>query len=119
MDDSLRVTVRQVGTGVGEVSVAGELGVATAPDLRTALGQAMVGCRQATIDLAGLRFCDCCGMSALVAAARTARAEGAEIGLRAVPHALARLLRLFHTGSAFTIEPPDRRGPSGRQISGT
>ncbi|MER5567253.1 STAS domain-containing protein [Streptomyces goshikiensis] len=107
MNDPFHVTVRHVGPGVYEVSVAGELDVATAPELRTALGQAMAGCRQVTIDLAGLEFCDCCGMSTLLHAARTAKAEGSEIRLRAVPHTLARLLRLFRTDSAFTIEPPD------------
>ncbi|MFD5512145.1 STAS domain-containing protein [Streptomyces sp. NPDC127051] len=116
MDDLFHVTVRHAGPGVCEVSVAGELDVATAPDLRSALGRAMAGCRRVTIDLADLQFCDCCGMSALLAAARTARAEGSEIHLRAVPHALSRLLRLFHTGSAFTIEPPDGHGPSGQAI---
>lgn len=116
MDDLFHVTVRHVGPGVCEVSVAGELDVATAPDLRTALGQAKAGCRRITIDLAGLQFCDCCGMSVLLAAARTAKADGAEIHLRAVPHALARLMRLFHTSDAFTVEPPDRCA-SGRQAS--
>ncbi|MFB6477375.1 STAS domain-containing protein [Streptomyces virginiae] len=115
MDDLFRVAVRHVGPGVCEVSVAGELDVATAPDLRGALGQAMVGCQRVTIDLAGLEFCDCCGLSVLLAAARKAKAEGAEIHLRAVPHALARLLRLFHI-SAFTIEAPAPRG-SNRQTS--
>lgn len=105
MEGLFHVTVRHVGLGVCEVSVAGELDVATAPDLRAALGQAMVGCQRVTIDLAGLQFCDCRGMSVLLAAARTAKAEGAEIHLRAVPPALARLLRLFHTAEAFTIQP--------------
>lgn len=105
MDGLFRVTVRHVGPGVCEVSVDGELDVATAPDLRAALGRAMVGCQRVTIDLAGLQFCDCCGMSVLLAAARAARAEGSEIHLRAVPHALARLLRLFHTADAFNIQP--------------
>ncbi|MFE3629026.1 STAS domain-containing protein [Streptomyces goshikiensis] len=60
------------------MSVPGELDVATAPDLRSPLGRAMAGCQRVTIDLADLQFCDCCGMSALLATARTARAEGSK-----------------------------------------
>ncbi|MFF3214329.1 STAS domain-containing protein [Streptomyces sp. NPDC002886] len=117
MDDLFRVTVRHVGPGVCEVRVARELDVATAPGLRDALGQAMVGCRQVTIDLAGVEFCDCCGLSVLLAAARTARADGAEIHLRAVPHAVSRLLRLFDTVGAFTIEPPDHPGSDRQAVT--
>ncbi|MET8681923.1 hypothetical protein ABZW18_31175 [Streptomyces sp. NPDC004647] len=40
----------------------------------------------------------------MLTAARTAKAHGAELQLRAVPHVLARLLRLTHTHGAFTIE---------------
>ncbi|MFF4448350.1 STAS domain-containing protein [Streptomyces sp. NPDC001502] len=68
-----------------EVNLAGELDVATAPNLRSALGQAMASCQRATIDLADPQFCDCCGMSTLPAAARTAGAEASEIHRPPVP----------------------------------
>lgn len=54
-------------------------------------------------------LCDCSGLSALLAAARAAKASGSELRLCAVPHSLARLLRLTYTGSAFTIEQPGAR----------
>ncbi|MET9831702.1 MULTISPECIES: STAS domain-containing protein [Streptomyces] len=54
-------------------------------------------------------FCDCTGLSALLAAARTAKARGSELRLCSVPHPLARLLRLTHASSAFTIEQRDVR----------
>ncbi|MEV5279682.1 hypothetical protein ACFYMW_25450 [Streptomyces sp. NPDC006692] len=44
-----------------------------------------------------------------VHAAGAAKAADVELRLCAVPHALARLLRLSHTGSAFTIEDPSVR----------
>ncbi|MGY0063408.1 STAS domain-containing protein [Streptomyces sp. LZ34] len=56
------------------------------------------------IDLGGLTFCDCTGLSALLAAARTAQAGDVELRLCAVSHFLARILRLSGTHSAFTIE---------------
>ncbi|MGW5121855.1 STAS domain-containing protein [Streptomyces noursei] len=52
---------------------------------------------------------DCCGLSALLAAARAAKTDGVEFRLCTVPRALARLLRLSPTGSAFTIEEPSVR----------
>jgi anti-anti-sigma factor len=56
------------------------------------------------VDCGGLTFCDCTGLSALLAAARAARARGSKLRLCSVPHPPARLLRLTHTGRAFTIE---------------
>ncbi|MFB7443083.1 hypothetical protein ACFC01_33090 [Streptomyces mirabilis] len=43
------------------------------------------------------------------AVAREAKASGSELRLHAVPHPLARLLPLTHTGRAFTIEQPGIR----------
>ncbi|WP_244453806.1 STAS domain-containing protein [Streptomyces malaysiensis] len=60
--------------------------------------------RVVVIDLGGLTFCDCTGLSALLATARTAHAGDAELRLCAVPHFLARILRLSGTHGAFTIE---------------
>ncbi|MFD0427470.1 STAS domain-containing protein [Streptomyces zhihengii] len=56
------------------------------------------------VDCGGLTFCECTGLSALLAAARAAKTAGSELRLCTVPHTLARLLRLTHAGSAFTIE---------------
>ncbi|MFD7409777.1 STAS domain-containing protein [Streptomyces sp. NPDC059866] len=57
------------------------------------------------VDLGQVTFCDCTGLSALLAAACTARARGVELRLRAVPHSLARILRLTGTHGAFGIDP--------------
>ncbi|AVV45315.1 hypothetical protein C6376_32100 [Streptomyces sp. P3] len=65
----------------------------------TRTGHIDVACGQLT-------FIDCTGLSALLAAAHAAKAGGSELRLRAVPHSLARLLRLTCTGGAFTIEQP-------------
>ncbi|MFJ6661271.1 STAS domain-containing protein [Streptomyces sp. NPDC091377] len=49
---------------------------------------------RAEVDLARLKFCDGTGLSALMAASRRAEEHGTELRLRAVPHTLARLLRV-------------------------
>jgi anti-anti-sigma factor len=104
MSETINVAVRATGPDSCRVTVAGELDVATAADVRTALHAAVTTHQHVTVDLTGLTFCDCTGLSALLSAARAAKASGADLHLHAVPRPLARLLRLSHTGSAFTIE---------------
>ncbi|MEU2801442.1 STAS domain-containing protein [Streptomyces sp. NPDC007117] len=97
--------VQTTGPGRCRVTVAGELDVVSAPAVRDTLSEATsrhpagvdIGCAQVT-------FCDCSGLSALLAATRAARAAGVELRLCAVSPALARLLRLTRTSDAFTIE---------------
>ncbi|MGW5852371.1 STAS domain-containing protein [Streptomyces sp. NPDC055254] len=104
-----RVEVHRCGPDVCEVTVAGEVDVATAPDLRNALAQAITTSRHVTVDLSRMDFCDCTGLGVLLAAARLARTHGTDLQIRSVPHTLARLLRLFHISNAFTMEPSDVR----------
>ncbi|WP_413812591.1 STAS domain-containing protein [Streptomyces sp. OE57] len=100
------------------VAVSGELDLVTADEVRQALQTAVGDNRVVVIDLGGLTFCDCSGLNALLAAARTARAGDVELRLCAVPHFLARILHLSGTRSAFTIDskpgqPESRPGASG------
>ncbi|MBT2491012.1 STAS domain-containing protein [Streptomyces sp. ISL-96] len=104
MNDTIQVGVHATGPDSCRITVAGDLDVVGAPDVREALQAAVATRRRVLVDCAGLTFCDCSGLNALLAAARTAKANGTELRLCAVPRALARLLRLSHTGSAFTIE---------------
>ncbi|MET8214066.1 STAS domain-containing protein [Streptomyces sp. NPDC005373] len=105
-DDTIQVKIRTTGDGSCRVTVAGELDVCTAPAVRNALRDVLIRHERVDVDCAGVSFCDCSGLSALLAAARTAKAVKAELRLCAVPRVLALLLRLSHTGRAFTIEQP-------------
>jgi anti-sigma B factor antagonist len=109
VQEPIRVDVEVTGSDSCRVIVAGELDVATAEIVRTVL-HGVLGCyRRIVVDLGGLRFCDCWGLSALLAAARTARWLKADLRLRAVPRFLAGVLRLTGTRDAFTIESPADR----------
>ncbi|MBK3625726.1 STAS domain-containing protein [Streptomyces sp. MBT49] len=108
MYDTIRVDVRATGSGTCRVTVAGDLDVVSAPTVRDTLREA-ISRHPGGVEVAQLTFCDCTGLSALLAAARAATAAEVELRLCAVPHVLARLLRLSHTGSAFTIEKPGVR----------
>lgn len=113
--DTIHVGVKATGPGSCRVTVAGDLDVCSAPTVRATLREALSRHGRVVVDCSRLSFIDCTGLSALLAAARAAKAEGAELRLCAVSHALARLLRLSHTAGAFTIElePADRTRPDG------
>ncbi|MGW2439467.1 STAS domain-containing protein [Streptomyces goshikiensis] len=105
MLESFRIVVHHHGPDRCEVTVAGELDVLAAAEVRFVLQQAVATCPLTVVDLSGVRFCDCAGLSALLAAHRRARDRGVELQLRAVPPSVARLLRLTHSGDAFLIAP--------------
>lgn len=108
--DVIRVVVQAAGPCTCRVTVAGELDVATAPEVRTALCTVLAGHRHVVIDLGALQFCDCAGLSVLLAIARAAHHQGVDLRLSAVPHSLARIMRLLGTHGLFTIDsdPPER-----------
>ncbi|WP_373312307.1 STAS domain-containing protein [Streptomyces aurantiogriseus] len=92
------------------VVVAGGLDLVTAPDVRRARRAAVGRHRRVIVGLDQVAFCDCAGVSALVAAARTARARGVGFRLRSVSHFLARFLRLTGPHGAFSIGPGPESG---------
>ncbi|MET8213185.1 STAS domain-containing protein [Streptomyces sp. NPDC005373] len=105
MYDTIHGGVKATGPGSCRVTVAGDLDLYSVPTVRDTLRDALSDHGRVVVDCSRLSFIDCTGLSALLAAARAAKAKGAELRLCAVSHALARLLRLSHTAGAFTIEP--------------
>ncbi|MFE5549899.1 STAS domain-containing protein [Streptomyces sp. NPDC056534] len=88
--------------------VTGEVDIATAPRIRQALIDTIHRDERVVIDLGRLEFCDCAGLSALIAAQKAARAYGTALAIRNIPPQLARLLRCIpHT---LPITPDNRRG---------
>jgi len=77
------------------LSVRGELDLATADGLYRQ-GRAAIGCRARLLllDLAGLSFCDACGLSAFVRIANEAEAAGCRYGLVAPPPLVVKMLRI-------------------------
>ncbi|MFE7271475.1 STAS domain-containing protein [Streptomyces sp. NPDC057623] len=106
---TFRITLQTRGPRHCLVSMAGELDIATAPEARGVLEQAVSQYEHITVDLSHLGFCDCAGLSALLGAARAARSKHAELRLRAPTTAVTRLLRLTRTRGAFRFEPPAGR----------
>ncbi|BBJ37873.1 hypothetical protein GCM10017744_003980 [Streptomyces antimycoticus] len=104
MHETIRVDRKATGPDSCRVTVSGDLDLVTAGNVRQALQTAVAENRVVVIDLSGVTFCDCTGLSALLAAARTAQVGDVELRLRTVPHVLAHILRLSDTRDAFTIE---------------
>ncbi|MFJ2060271.1 STAS domain-containing protein [Streptomyces sp. NPDC087908] len=74
------------------VSIAGELDIATASYTRQILLDAVRTYRQVIVDCARLDFCDCAGLSVLIAAQNATHAHSTTLLLRRIPSQLARLL---------------------------
>ncbi|MGW4527237.1 STAS domain-containing protein [Amycolatopsis sp. NPDC004378] len=93
--------------GSGPVlTVRGELDVATAPQLRTRIGELTLDAGQLlVVDLAGVTFCDSSGISALIAARNAAQAANAEVALVAVPARITRTFELTGLAEFFVTYP--------------
>ncbi|MDX2565398.1 STAS domain-containing protein [Streptomyces sp. TX20-6-3] len=86
------MSVRWEGQGRAVVGIAGELDIATASHARQILLDAVRAYRQVIVDCARLDFCDCAGLSVLIAAHNAAHAHSTLLLLRRVPSQLGRLL---------------------------
>ncbi|MEU4536149.1 STAS domain-containing protein [Streptosporangium sp. NPDC023825] len=86
------------------ITVAGELDLATRPDL-SAFTQDVIDVRPGTviIDLAGVTFIDACGLSALIAVKRYAREHDTPLLLAGAPPVVLKLLKLTNLDASFTV----------------
>jgi anti-anti-sigma factor len=79
--------------GVTVVTLRGELGVDSAPEVEATLNGLIEGSvRRIVVDLSGLSFCDSIGLSTFVVAHRACTAAGGFVRLAAPPAFLLRVL---------------------------
>jgi anti-sigma B factor antagonist len=105
-----RVTVEPDDDAV-VVRVAGDLDMSNADALTEALTEPGSGASTVVADLAGVTFMDSSAVSALVASARTLKAEGSRLALGPCSDVVARVLEI--TGLAegtddFDVQPDPR-----------
>ena len=99
--DHFGVTVDANG-GRATVYPSGELDLASAPTLRTALGRVLRGeHRSLVMDLSRLTFSDCAGLRPVRWALREGRVVGTDVELRSAIPAVQRVLEL--TGLAAPL----------------
>jgi len=86
----------------------GELDMATARHLRTAIVQAMLGdAKVLALDLSDLTFIDSTGIAVLLAADRRAKDEGRTLSLRHPRRVVGKALQLTGTDRLVTLEPAE------------
>ena len=95
------ITAEEPG-GVRRLSVAGELDMATAPELRTAIDAAKGPASEVVLDLREVYFIDSTALGLLVAADAESRADG--FGLSILPsQAVGRLVELCGLQSVLPL----------------
>ena len=87
------------------VHLAGDIDVATAPQVRAALLDAVAADQNVVVDCARLEFLDSTGLGILIAARTRARAAGGSLLLTGVRPPLERLLAVTGVDRLFRLEP--------------
>jgi anti-anti-sigma factor len=96
------------------VAVGGELDMETGPVLRDELtGMIWANGPQLALDLTGVTFIDCAGLTALLTTRRAVQAQGGWLRLVAVSRCVSRLIKIIGLQDALMMPPPPRR-PSER-----
>jgi anti-sigma B factor antagonist len=104
---SLKVDVVQEADGVVVVTVAGEVDLATSPQLREELLRQLNGRRPTVlvVDLQGVSFLDSTGLSALVAAHRRAHSLGVDLRLTSPTAGPSKAFQVTGLDKAFAMYP--------------
>jgi anti-anti-sigma factor len=94
---------RAVGLSAGWVHVAGELDLATSPQLRRTLRKALQSVRLLMLDLRELSFIDCSGAHVILDVAEEAERDGDQLLIVRGPAQVDRLLALTAVGARVPI----------------
>jgi anti-anti-sigma factor len=89
--------------GLVTVVVDGELDIHSAPGLSEALAPAADAGRHLVLDVAGLRFCDCAGLSLFLRTQERARAAGGSLHLAAPTASMRRLLAVARMSDILPV----------------
>ncbi|MBI2708436.1 MAG: STAS domain-containing protein [Actinobacteria bacterium] len=93
-EPSLSIDVAPAANGT-EVRIAGELDLASVPQLRTCLADlTQRGEKHLVLDLSGVTFCDSTALGLFVGAHRRCEVSGGSIEFRSLPSSLRHLLRV-------------------------
>jgi anti-sigma B factor antagonist len=93
----------RTGGDLAVVVVNGELDAGTVPGLRGQLEPLADSGSHLILDLAGLRFCDCAGLSLFLRMQQRARAAGGSLQLAAPTASVRRLIALTRLSGILTI----------------
>ena len=85
------------------VAVSGELDIDSAPGLEADLAPVADAGRPLIVDLAGLRFCDCAGLSLFLRVQQRARAAGGSLHLAALTPRVLRVIAAARLADVLPI----------------
>jgi anti-sigma B factor antagonist len=104
--------------GVRVIAVAGDLDLATAPELCSRLDATRAGRRpQLLVDLTAVDFCDSTGLRALLGAASEVRAHGGRFAIACPPSGeVARLLEIVGAGEWMAIHGDPETGMASLRL---
>jgi len=94
-DDLIRLSCRVSADGLAEVSIRGELDLATA-DRTVRFVKDVIDQHEGTVsaDLSGMTFCDACGLGALIRIAAHAERAGRALEFTKPSRAITRIMRI-------------------------
>ena len=97
--------------GHTQVRVAGEVDMNSAPELRSALREAVDGGGSVMVHLGGVTYMDSAGIAVLIEGLQWSKRSHTEFALCAMPHAVKVVVELARLDSVFTILPdPEAAG---------
>jgi anti-sigma B factor antagonist len=105
--------------GVRVIAVAGELDIATAPELCARLNTSRIGRRpRLLVDLTAVDFCDSTGLRALLGAASEVRAHGGRFAVVCAPRGdVARLLEIVGAAEWMAVHSDPESGMAALRLS--
>ncbi|HEV2999996.1 MAG TPA: STAS domain-containing protein [Solirubrobacteraceae bacterium] len=105
MHAPLQLRKTPIATDGCSVALAGELDLATAPQLRTAIGTLLgTGCRHVVLDLSETTFLDSSGLGALVWAAHRMRSAGGDFSVVHPNPAIVPTLEVTGVGPVLALD---------------
>ncbi|GLZ34677.1 anti-sigma factor antagonist [Lentzea sp. NBRC 105346] len=97
------ITVRHQENGVTVLSVAGEVDMLSAPDLRTTVGRHLTDGATLVLDLSRVTFLGSAGLAVLVEASQQSKRRGVSLRVVAVARAVTRPLEATGLGDVFSV----------------
>ena len=101
----IEVSAYQQHDGVSVVSVAGEIDMLSAPELRSCVSQQLGGCSTLVLDLTNVSFLGSAGLAVLVEALQHSKRRGIALRIVAVERAVTRPLVATGLGDVFSVYP--------------
>ncbi|MGH3739326.1 MAG: STAS domain-containing protein, partial [Micromonosporaceae bacterium] len=97
------VTSQRLTDTAAVVALSGDLDLATAPELRTALHEVLAERQIIVVDMSDLRFLDSTGLGVLVRVHKKAKASGGVVAFATVPRNVVKILEVTCLDRVFPV----------------